>query len=91
MTNVQVESSSIYTACHISATPTTTNHPGFVAIANWVAFVPRKVLKPPFETENSSLDDVVHFGTTMLSEGHVDKYSIHWKKLYYWKVLLRFQ
>ena len=34
-------------------------------------------MKPPSETsENSSLDDVVYLGTTMLSEGDVDKYSI---------------
>ena len=34
-------------------------------------------MKPPSETsENSSLDDVVYRGTTILSEGEVDKYSI---------------
>ncbi len=37
----------------------------------------KKSVKPPSEaSENSSLDDVVYLGTTMLSEGDVDKYSI---------------
>ncbi len=37
----------------------------------------KKSVKPPSEaSENSPLDDVVYLGTTMLSEGDVDKYSI---------------